>query len=181
MTTLIAAAVVGQVQAKTASSVIMGMVNNYKNAKQITAQIETSISDGKGTVQTLIRLPNKGELTLTWARMHAPSGFALQDHGIIPAICTSSDTVGVAKLVGALRSRGRAGPDLLENQLKARLARRADPQLSRAACPPHAKEPAADMVIARHLFQDQRLYAKTLVIGRPAVAERPRNDARARP
>lgn len=140
-----------------------------------------SASYGKGTVQTIISLPNKGELTLTWARMHAPSGFALQDHGIIPAICTSSDTEGVAKLVGALRASRRAGTDLLENRLKARLARRSDPQRSRAACPPHAKEPAADMAIARYLFQDHRLYTRTLVIGRPAVAERPRNDARARP
>jgi carboxyl-terminal processing protease len=140
-----------------------------------------SASYGKGTVQTIVSLPNKGELTLTWARMHAPSGFALQDHGIIPAICTSSDTAGVAKLVGALRASRRAGTDLLENRLKARLARRSDPQRSRAACPPHAKEPAADMAIARYLFEDRRLYTRTLVIGRPAVAERPRNDARARP
>ncbi len=140
-----------------------------------------SASYGKGTVQTIIRLPNGGELTLTWARMHAPSGFALQDHGIIPAICTSSDTEDVAELVGALRASRRAGTDLLENRLKARLARRSDPQLSRAACPPHAKEPAADMVIARYLFEDHRLYTRTLVIGRPAVAERSSNDARARP
>ena len=140
-----------------------------------------SASYGKGTVQTIIRLPNGGELTLTWARMHAPSGFALQDHGIIPAICTSSDNEDVAELVGALRASKRAGTALLENRLKARLARRSDPQLSRAACPPHGKEPAADMVIARHLFQDHRLYTRTLVIGRPAVAERASSDARARP
>ena len=140
-----------------------------------------SASYGKGTVQTIIRLPNEGELTLTWARMHAPSGFALQDHGIIPAICTSSDTEDVAKLVGALRASRRAGTDLLENRLKARLAIRSDPQLSRAACPPHAKEPAADLVVARFLFEDHRLYTRTLVIGRPAVAERSSSDARARP
>ncbi len=140
-----------------------------------------SASYGKGTVQTIIRLPNDGELTLTWARMHAPSGFALQDHGIIPAICTSSETEAVAKRVGALRSSRGAGADLLEARLKARLARRSDPQLARAACPPHAKQPAADMEIARYLFEDRRLYTRTLVIGRPAVAERPSNDARARP
>ncbi len=140
-----------------------------------------SASYGKGTVQTIIRLPNGGELTLTWARMHAPSGFALQDHGIIPAICTSGDTEDVAELVGALGASPGAGTDLLEVRLKARLARRSDPGLARAACPPHAKEPAADMEIARHLFEDRRLYTRTLVIGRPAVAERPSNDARARP
>ena len=37
------------------------------------------------------------------------------------------------------------------------------------------------MVIARYLFEDHRLYTRTLVIGRPAVAERSSNDARARP
>lgn len=140
-----------------------------------------SASYGKGTVQTIIRLPNGGELTLTWARMHAPSGFALQDHGIIPAICTSGDVGEVAALVGALRASRSAGTEKLESQLKARLARRSDPRLARAACPPHAKEPAADMEIARYLFEDRRLYTRTLVIGRPAVAERPSNDARARP
>lgn len=33
-----------------------------------------SASFGKGTVQTIIGLPNGGELTMTWARMHTPSG-----------------------------------------------------------------------------------------------------------
>ena len=140
-----------------------------------------SASYGKGTVQTIVRLPNGGELTLTWARMHAPSGFALQDHGIIPAICTSGETEDVAELVGALRASPGAGGEFLEYRLKARLARRSDPGLARAACPPHAKEPAADMEIARYLFQDHKLYTRTLVIGRPAVAERTSNDARARP
>jgi carboxyl-terminal processing protease len=145
------------------------------------AVVVGSASYGKGTVQTIIRLPNGGELTLTWARMHAPSGFALQDHGIIPAICTSGNTEEVAELVGALRASRGAANDLLVNRLKARLARRSDPRLARAACPPHAKEPAADMEIAHHLFDDRRLYTRTLVIGRPAVAARPSNDARARP
>lgn len=140
-----------------------------------------SASYGKGTVQTIIRLPNGGELTLTWARMHAPSGFALQDHGIIPVICTSSNNEDVAELVGTLRASRRAGTDLLENWLKARLARRSDPHLARAMCPPHAKEPAADVMIARYLFEDHSLYTRTLVIGRPAVAERFSYDARARP
>ena len=62
-----------------------------------------------------------------------------------------------------------------------RLARRSDPRLARAACPPHAKQSAADMEIARYLFEDRRLYTRTLVIGRPAVAVRPSSDARAHP
>ncbi len=56
MTAVIAAAIIGQSQPKTASSVIMGMVNNYKNAKQITAKVESTVSDGKGTVLIVTEL-----------------------------------------------------------------------------------------------------------------------------
>ena len=46
-------------------------------------------SYGKGTVQTVIRLPNNGELNLTWSRFIAPSGYALHGLGVRPTICTS--------------------------------------------------------------------------------------------
>ena len=42
------------------------------------AVVVGSSSYGKGTVQTVLRLPNDGELTLTWARFHAPSGYPLE-------------------------------------------------------------------------------------------------------
>lgn len=48
-----------------------------------------SNSFGKGTVQTVIRLPNEGELILTWARLHSPLGFDLNQIGVIPTLCTS--------------------------------------------------------------------------------------------
>jgi carboxyl-terminal processing protease len=44
---------------------------------------------GKGTVQTVLPLPNQGEITLTWARFHAPSGYTLHHLGVLPSICTS--------------------------------------------------------------------------------------------
>src|SRR5258708_5945624 len=47
-----------------------------------------SSSYGKGTVQTVLRLPNDGELTLTWARLVTPSGYFLQTHGVVPTLCT---------------------------------------------------------------------------------------------
>ncbi len=47
-----------------------------------------SSSFGKGTVQTVLRLPNDGEIILTWARIEAPSGYALQTLGVVPTICT---------------------------------------------------------------------------------------------
>ena len=46
-------------------------------------------SFGKGTVQTVIRLPNNGEINLTWSRFIAPSGYALHGLGVRPEVCTS--------------------------------------------------------------------------------------------
>lgn len=47
-------------------------------------------SYGKGTVQNVIDLPNDAEIALTWARFHAPSGYALQHLGVMPTVCTSA-------------------------------------------------------------------------------------------
>ena len=38
----------------------------------------------------MIRLPNDGELILTWARLLAPSGYVLNTLGVMPTICTSA-------------------------------------------------------------------------------------------
>lgn len=43
---------------------------------------------GKGTVQTVLDLPNGGELILTWARLLAPSGYVLHEAGVMPTICS---------------------------------------------------------------------------------------------
>jgi carboxyl-terminal processing protease len=53
------------------------------------AVVVGSTSYGKGTVQTVLRLPNDGELTLTWAQLVAPSGYFLHEHGVVPTLCTS--------------------------------------------------------------------------------------------
>ncbi|WP_404379572.1 S41 family peptidase [Caenispirillum salinarum] len=46
-------------------------------------------SYGKGTVQTIVRLPNQGELKLTWSRFHSPAGYAIQGLGVMPSLCLS--------------------------------------------------------------------------------------------
>ena len=53
------------------------------------AVVVGSSSFGKGTVQTILHLPNNGELILTWALLIAPSGYSLQQLGVFPSICTS--------------------------------------------------------------------------------------------
>ena len=47
---------------------------------------------GKGTVQTVVRLANEGELILTWSRLQAPSGYTWNELGVLPNICTSKIT-----------------------------------------------------------------------------------------
>jgi carboxyl-terminal processing protease len=129
-----------------------------------------SNSFGKGTVQTVLRLPNEGELTLTWARFHAPSGYSLHNRGVLPDICTSgeaSDATGLLEQVrrGELRidraTRSRA-IDLHDTKGLAAL---------RALCPVNDDDPEIDLQVALGLLRDSALYAQTLR-GGPATAER---------
>ncbi|MGH6928729.1 MAG: S41 family peptidase, partial [Dongiaceae bacterium] len=62
-----------------------------------------SNSYGKGTVQTVLRMPNDGELTLTWARFHAPSGYTLNHLGVIPSVCTTGNGDNAELLINELR------------------------------------------------------------------------------
>jgi len=55
------------------------------------AVVVGSNSYGKGTVQTVLRMPNDGELTLTWARYHAPSGYTVNHLGVLPSVCTTTE------------------------------------------------------------------------------------------
>ena len=60
-------------------------------------------SFGKGAIQTVLELPNHGEMTLTWSRFFTPSGYALHGLGLLPNICTAAETKppsGDAKLAG---------------------------------------------------------------------------------
>jgi len=59
---------------------------------------------GKGSVQTVVQLPNQGELTLTWARLHAPSGYSFHKTGVLPQLCvTAADAMSDAVLFDAAR------------------------------------------------------------------------------
>ncbi|OUS14197.1 hypothetical protein A9Q97_04160 [Rhodospirillales bacterium 47_12_T64] len=64
-----------------------------------------SNSYGKGTVQKVLQLPNRAEIAITWARFHAPSGYAIHKRGIIPNICTTTgDTDTVDDVIALLKS-----------------------------------------------------------------------------
>jgi carboxyl-terminal processing protease len=134
-----------------------------------------SNSYGKGTVQNITRLPNEGELILTWSRFYAPSGYALDSLGILPNICTST-------------LKAAPGPDLRQRMLESigpatnvlimwrtltghDKARRT---ALRGKCPKHSETPEIDIKIAREILEDRRLYARTLDMSAPRVAKEKR-------
>ena len=54
-------------------------------------------SYGKGSVQTVIPLPNQSDLAITWSHFYTPSGYNLNHLGIMPIICTSNITGNITK------------------------------------------------------------------------------------
>ena len=62
-------------------------------------------SSDLGSVQTVIRLPNEGEITLTWSRLVAPSGYLLHGLGVLPAICTSGIKDGAEAVTRCLNHK----------------------------------------------------------------------------
>jgi carboxyl-terminal processing protease len=119
-----------------------------------------SSSDGKGTVQTVLPMPNDGELTLTWARLYAPSGYSLQRLGVVPNICTSGKAITAKKSLDDLR-QGRL--DLAAPVAARRSAEGANEttQLALAqTCPTQTGAPKPDdteLEIARTILADPAL------------------------
>lgn len=128
-------------------------------------------SYGKGTVQTVLRLPNEGELTLTWARFHAPSGYALNQRGVMPDICTSAAIADTAKDAERILDRLRGGQfPVAKATLRLDVADgdAGGIEAFRATCPPDQGEVEVDIEVARRLIENPELFARA--IGRdPAV------------
>jgi carboxyl-terminal processing protease len=120
-------------------------------------------SYGKGTVQTVIPLPNEGELVLTWAYFHAPSGYSLNNLGINPSICTTGLEGAAGSVVGAVRSGTL--PSVGASMAEWRVANHQDlPSLRalRGRCQPDIREREIDYEIAKRLLDEPGLYAAAL-------------------
>ncbi|MEQ8504468.1 MAG: S41 family peptidase [Rhodospirillales bacterium] len=124
-------------------------------------------SYGKGSVQTVIRLPNDGELTITWSRLITPTGYTLHGLGVHPVVCTSSlaqipasqdipdpvlAAIGDEQFQTDVLARWRRGGLLDENE-RSRL---------RDTCPPERHNDAKDRDVARRIIEDRTLYARAL-------------------
>jgi carboxyl-terminal processing protease len=127
------------------------------------AVVVGSNSYGKGTVQTVLRMPNNGELTLTWARFHAPSGYTLNHLGVLPSICTSraEDSRDARATVAALQeNRVAAIPTLARNATSPTDI--AALNKLRAACPARKEENPVDLQVALRILSEPQLYARAV-------------------
>ena len=125
-------------------------------------------SYGKGTVQNITRLPNDGELILTWSRMHAPSGYSWHRLGVLPTICTSGSENGAAEILEKLRrDRLRIAATLAAWRTAAAGDQKKLADL-RAACPREQGRRDIDLDLALQLLQNRRLHAQALELSAAA-------------
>ncbi len=121
-----------------------------------------TVSYGKGTVQTVIRLPNNGELILTWSRFMAPSGYALHGLGVYPVICTSGiqDTATKELLKKLELQTGKR--DTLSKWRQVEINNTSGRNDLRAKCSPENHKGNKDLRLARLLIEDSVLYYRAL-------------------
>jgi carboxyl-terminal processing protease len=113
-------------------------------------------------VQTVLRLPNNGELTLTWARFHAPSGYTLNKLGVLPTVCTSGR---LAAEVFADLSGDRLKPVPIVQRNAIEPTDIEAMERLRADCPQVRDEPNADLDFALQLIHAPQLYERAIALG----------------
>ena len=128
-------------------------------------------SFGKGTVQTVVRLPNDAEITLTWSRFYAPAGYAIQGLGILPIACTSSTKSNVQGILALLSESASQitrqftswyNVDTQETKERAQL---------RSFCPAKVRlDGSLEREVARVLISDPLLYDSAIELTSESLA-----------
>jgi carboxyl-terminal processing protease len=115
------------------------------------AVIVGTTSYGKVAVQTVVPLPNQGELAFTWSHLLPPSGVDLQGIGVVPDLCTrglqdeASGTVPLHTLIRETAAVGTEGGDGVNR-----------------SCSPERRNGEAEREVARRLIFDSRFYGRIL-------------------
>jgi carboxyl-terminal processing protease len=119
-------------------------------------------SYGKGSVQTVIRLPNDGEITLTWSRFVAPSGYYLHGMGVVPTVCTSGKEE-LSQAAGIIEaSLGAPEPEYSSIWRKRAFLSKDERRHLRENCPSEARRGGLDVEIAKRLILDGAAHQKAL-------------------
>jgi carboxyl-terminal processing protease len=115
------------------------------------AAVVGTSSYGKGTVQTVFKTDNGGELTVTWAELLAPAGYRLDHHGVVPTVCTDGLKRADAVLTPSDLEAPRSGLD--DSAWRA----------LRSSCPPEHSSRSIDAAVAHLLLDNPALYHAALI------------------
>ncbi|HEY3916832.1 MAG TPA: S41 family peptidase [Stellaceae bacterium] len=127
-------------------------------------------SYGKGTVQTVIRTSNDGELTVTWAQIITAGGYQLNTHGVVPTVCTSKEEDAPTNVAAVLPVS--ASP-ILPALARARVSLDDQSwQHLRALCPAEREKSQLDELVAQRLLDSPTLYRGALASMEPGSAAR---------
>jgi carboxyl-terminal processing protease len=133
-------------------------------------------SYGKGTVQTVVRTSNDGELTVTWAQIITAGGYQLNTHGVVPTVCTSQQgdsEANAAKLLPA--SASPIQPSLLRSRIS--LDDQGWQHL-RSLCPAEREKSSLDELVAARLLDTPSIYHAAIASMQPAATARLSASAR---
>jgi carboxyl-terminal processing protease len=132
-------------------------------ADQRRAVVVGSSTLGKGLVQTILPLPDGGELLITWSRVLAPLGWPIQALGVLPQVCTSLGQEAIDRQLAALAHGQQPMAAALARERAARAPiSPAEALAIRAACPA-ADGWDADLAAARFLVDTPDAYAAALL------------------
>ena len=119
-------------------------------------------SFGKGSVQTVLRLPNDGEITLTWSRLVAPSGYMFHGLGVRPSICTSGLQGNAQDIIDRVMNDREKIEDVLVTWRKPALQDKNKRAQLRKSCPSQRRRNDLELKIAQRLITHPGLYARAL-------------------
>ena len=119
-------------------------------------------SFGKGSVQTVLRLPNNGEITLTWSRIVTPSGYMFHGLGIRPEICTSGLTNYSENIIQQIIDKRKNILKMLADWRKVKLKDKLERAQLRNTCPSERRRDEVETNIARQLIIHPTLYQNVL-------------------
>ena len=131
-----------------------------------------STSYGKGTIQTVIKLENGGEIAITWSRFKTPSGYSPHELGILPSICVEGSgqpSLANQYIQNTLKRK--------KQFMKIRLAwhsvtinQKRDRGKLKTICLTKHKESPIDIEIAKKLILNPILYQKIRALSPPVSA-----------
>src|SRR5262249_5650222 len=100
----------------------------------------------------------------------APTGYPLQDLGVLPLVCTSGGRRTPDQVIADLRSGRLTTAAAMQSWRRADHENQAQLHRLRNTCPPETNERHSDLEIARRPLGEQQLFARALRSAR-AVAQ----------